>query len=300
MKRHSAIFALLALVIMVSTSLMPAEARSSNRSRYDHMLNLRLKEKWLLPPLQIPEGEASWILDFDRRLRPFSNGMIARNIEKVDLTFQGAPFGPDVLKSREQANALTQLGMLAAMGHFAVLNAGHGDVRSGAVAILNQLADVADHFKMGNLAGQYQRLANDVADPRFTGGPSPVVQRYDATVAALFDWVSSSYGVDGHWYFMNGTLWPGLYVLSLHDDRVNHEYYLSVMDDLFHSKPRLFPDIYTRSVMRDVITEPVWDNEYLGNVAWATLMHYCTGSNYYASPRQPHWDLQKNRTSMPH
>lgn len=299
MKRNSAILALLALVIMASTSLMPASARSSNHSQYDHMITLRFKEKWLLPPIQLRNGEVTWVLGFNRMLRPFSNGMLARNIEKVDLTFQGAPFGPDVLKTRDQANALTQLGMLAAMGHFAVLNASDAEVKTGAIQVINQLADIADHYKIGNLAAQYQRLANDVADPRFVGGSNPIVQRYDATVAALYDWVAWSYGVDGDWYFTNGTIWPGLYVLSLTCDRLHTEYYLSVLDDLFHSKPRLFPDVYARAVQRDVIADPTWDSQYFNNVAWATMMHYGTGSNYYASPRQPHWDINKNRIAVP-
>lgn len=289
MKRHSAIVALLALAMMAATSLMPAAAKGTAHSRYDHMITLRFKEKWLLPAVQLPESESAYILDFKRKLRPFSSGAIASDINKVDMTFQGAPFGPDVLKSSEQARALTELGVLATMGHYAVVNANNPNVRAGAVAILNQLADVADHFKLGNLASQYQRLANDVGDARFMGGPSPIVQRYDTTVSALYDWVAFSYGVDGHWFFTNGNCWAGLYVLASHGDQLHTDYYLSVLNDLYHSKPRLSPDGYTRSVLRDVSYDAQRDSVYLTNVSWATVMHYTSGSKYYANPRQPHF-----------
>src|SRR5258705_494200 len=81
-------------------------------------------------------------------------------------------------------------------------------------------------FKLGNLSAQYQRLATDIADPKFEGGPSPVALRYDATVNALFDWVAYSYGVDGHWYFMYGNVQGGLLALALGDDHLHTDYYL--------------------------------------------------------------------------
>lgn len=298
MKRYSAIIALMVWGLM-SIYMMPVQAASTSRTNYDHMVNLRFKEKWLLPPVQLSEGEATWVFDFNRRLRPFSSGQIARDINKADLTFLGSPFGPDVLKNRDQARALVQLGMLAQMGHFAVINSNNENVKAGAVSIINQLAEVADHFKIGNLASQYQRLATDVADPKFMGGPSPIVQRYDATVAALFDAVANSFGVDGHWYFMFGNDIAGLYVLSLHQDQLHSDYYESIANDLFHTKPVLFPDIYTRAILRDISSEPTRDSAYLAGVTAATMNHYLASSNYYVSPRRPHFDNYRNRVEIP-
>lgn len=299
MKRHSAVIALL-VVVMASYYISPAaQAKGTARSRYDHMITLRFKEKWLLPPVQLPSGESAWILDFDRKLRPFSNGQMAADIKKVDMQWQLAPFGPDVLKSRDQARALVELGILSSMGHFAVANAHDDNIRNGAVSIINQLGDIADHYKLGPLKSQYDRLATDVADPKFIGGPSPILGRYDATVAELYDFVAASFGIDGHWYFMFGNTLPGEYVLGLHGDQLHMQYFLEVQDDLFHSKPRLFPDYYTRATLRDFDMEPQRDSEYIANMSWATMNHFITGSNYYADPRNPHYDPEWNRIYLP-
>lgn len=298
MKRTSAVLALL-IAIMVGTCALPAQAQRATRSRYDHMLTLRMKEKWLLPPVTLANAVSRYVFDFDRKLRLFTNGQIVKNIEKVDFSFQPTPYAIDTLRNKDQASALTQLGMLAAMGHFAVLNARDEKVRAGAVIIMNELADIADHFKLGNLSSQYQRLATDVADPKFDGGPSPITARYDATVNALFDWVASSYGVDGHWFFMYGNVIGGMYALTTGGDQFHTQYYLSVLNDLYFSKPRFYPDFFARFTMTEMIHEPVRDTQFLSNETWAILNHYITGSNYYANPRYPHYDLEDHRYYYP-
>lgn len=283
-KRYSAILALLVLMA-ASTYLTPAQAALNIRSRYDHMLTLRMKEKWLLPSVQLPNANAAYVLDFDHRLRLFTNGTIVRNIEKVDFNLQGTPFAVDTLKNRDQARALVQLGMLATMGHFAILNANDDRIRVGAVQIMNELADISDHFKLGNLSSQYQRLATDVGDPRFAGGPSPIVARYDATVNALYDWVASSYGVDGHWFFMYGNAVAGLYALTAGGDRFNCAYNLSVLDDLYHSRPVHFDDPYATGTLAVIAHDDARDTELLCREAWASLEHFVNGNAFYANPR---------------
>lgn len=301
MKRLSTILGLLILVTAGTVSIAPVQASFPTRSDATHMRVLRTKEKWLLPSVQLPNDVAEHVLDFGRKLRMFTSGEIARDINKVEFNLQATPQAQavDALKNKNQASALVELGMLTSMGHFAVLNARNATIRAGAVSIINQLADVADHNKMGNLASQYQRLATDVGDPKFLGGPSPITARYDATVSSQYDWVATSYGVDGHWFFMYGNAIAGLYALSAGGDQFHSEYYLCVLHDLYHKKPSFYPDYLTRYTLTVLINEPARDSKFLAGETWSIIDHYVTGNNWYANPRSHHFDMNGHPTEVP-
>jgi hypothetical protein len=48
-----------------------------------------------------------------------------------------------------------------------------------------------------------------------------------------------------------------------------------------------------------MITEPDRDGAYIAGSAYATMMHYATGSNYYVNPRQPHFNNDWQRVQVP-
>jgi hypothetical protein len=289
---------MLALVVasVLTWMTLPARAAYEKHSNYDHLVHLRFKEKWLLPPVTLGNPFTADNMGYHQVLRPFTTipwtdyrtgkrvtANPARSIMAADLSFQPAPFGTDVLVKRDQANALVQLGMLSHMGHFAVLNANDEWVRPMAVDIVNQLADVADHFKLGTLQGTYQRIAAEVADPKFQGGPSPTVTRYDDTVRALYDIVANTYGVDGHWYFMLGGDIAGMLALTSGGDRFHTQYFLSVTDDLYHFRPMLRADSMTRRILLYLHWERPRDTAFIASQTWNLTNHYLLGYDQWTA-----------------
>jgi hypothetical protein len=259
---------------------------------YDEFVRLRFKEKWLLPPVALPTDSTGDILDLQRGLRPFTGGKVAGAVNSVDLQFQAAPFGTDVLINRDQARALTQLGMLATAGHFAIINSGNPQIKQSALDILNQLADISDHFKLGALRSQYQRLITEVGDARFQGGPGPSVDKYAATVASLYDYVANTYGIDGHWYFMFGNTMTGLYALSTSHDQLHSEYYLTVLNDLYHRRPSLRPDYLPMTGARWLHWETTVDSDFINATTWSAIQYYMLGETRWVNPytHQQHMD----------
>ena len=318
----------LLVLAMVLGSVMawvatPASAELVRHSNYDHFSKLRFKEKWLLPAVTLSNPYAARDLGFEWALRGFTtmtymdfstgnrvSGNPSKAIMAADLNFQPAPFGTDVLLKRDQANALIELGMLSHIGHFAVVNGGHEWVRPLAVNILNQLGEIADHFKLGNLKSQYERLAGEVADPRFSGGPSATVTRYDDTVRALYDYVANSYGVDGHWYFMYGGDMGGLLALTLGGDRLHTQYFLSVAHDLYNCRPTLRPDYVTRTTLAHIQDAHYSDSGFLAGQTWNVANHFVFGGvrwnpfpreqlHVRASPRAERHLRPRDRVQLP-
>ena len=280
-------------------SVAPAHAAPTHKEGYDCLVNLRFKEKTLLPPVALPNIYSAYVFDFDHKLRPFTGNQLSRAINGVDMAFQSSPFNVDVVPTQAQARALEQLGLLSHMGHFAIINAGNPNVKAGAVAIVNQLAEVSDHFKMGWLRSQYQRLATDIGDAGFKGGAGAVAARYDATVASLYDQVAASYGIDGHWHFMLGGAMAGLYATSAGGDHYHSEYFLVALDNLYHAVPATKLEGAAKVSHFRVFAGKPCDSDRLAAESFAFIQQLTQGRT---SSLNPHWCYKPlpewNRHSM--
>jgi len=274
----------LGLVAAILLALpMQASAEKIQKETYDSFLLLRFKEKWLLPPVSLRNDVTAYNLDTLRAIKPFTGGNVGRAINSVDLAFQAAPFGTDVMANQEQARALVQFGMLSHIGHFAVSNANDPDLKAAALDILGQLSEIADHFKMSWLRSQYQRLITDVSAPTFQGGMSSTLDKYDASVASLYDYVSNTYGPDGHWYFMYGGATAGLFALSAGGDQVNTEYFLAVLSNLYHRRPIYAPELVARVTLRN-LKSARYNDPYIAANTWNSVRFYLLGDEQYVNP----------------
>lgn len=292
MKAHRNLpFLGLLLAAMLFSLASAASARAVRTENYDQFVRLRWKEKTLLAPVVLPNTYSQDALDFHRHLAPFVGGNVARAINTVDLSFQAAPFGTDTMTSREQAKALVQLGMLSHMAHFALANAGDPVIKAAALDMLNQLSDIADHFKLGWLRSQYQRIITEASDARFKGGASPTVDKYAATVASLYDYVANTYGIDGHWYFMYGGDMVGVYVLGTGHDPYHMEYFLSVQDELFHERPSLRPDNVAGIANHNLVFLPEANGSKAAASALAAINYYMLGKTQHINPMRSYEPL---------
>jgi hypothetical protein len=269
---------------------VPAHADAIGKQNWEQFNIIRGGERQLLESETLPNSKTQYELDANRKLRPFESGHMVQLIEAAPMTFQPGPFSGDVLLRRDQAVALENWGALSHMTHFAIVNAANPNVKAGAVIMLGELAEVAGHFNLGELQAQYQRLATDVGDPNFNGGPSPLLAKYDATVRALYDLVSNSYGIDGHWYFEYGGTVASMFATAIGGDELSQHYYISVLDDLNHNRPYLKPDRKARRVGSWMAFERPEDTHFLAMQSW-DMLEDMWGHNVWHSAR-PHLDYQ--------
>lgn len=280
---------------LLAAGLMSAcpsvHALPTHHDRFENMLNLRMKEKELFAPVTLPNPFTAEAFDKEHKLRLFTSGSLARSINAGELALQASPYNVDVVPSQEQARALAQMGMLSHMTHFALINSNNANVKAGAVEMINQLADVADHHKLGWLRSQYQRLANDVADAGFKGGSGPLVTRYDATVTSLCDSVAASYGVDGHWYFMLGGCMSDLYATSAGGDAYHSAYIAAYIDALYHNKPTLRSKGATKASLCHTYFRETNNTHYLAAESLNFLHNFALNTSMSVNPRCEHKPL---------
>jgi hypothetical protein len=280
---------------LVAAGLLSASPAShalpTHHDRFENMLDLRMREKSLMSPVTLPNLCTADALDLGHKLRPFTNGSLARSINAGELSLTSSPYNVDVVPTQEQARALVQLGLLSHMGHFALINASNPTIKAGAVEMVNQLADVADHYKLGWLRSQYQRLASDVADAGFKGGPGSLVTRYDATATSLCDAVSASYGIDGHWHFMLGASMSDLFATAVGGDAYHSAYIMAYIDDLFHNKPTLRAKGAEKTSLCHSYYRESQSTHYLAAEAFAFIHNFTMNTSVSINPRCDHKPL---------
>ncbi|MHB2017140.1 MAG: hypothetical protein ACYCW6_09365, partial [Candidatus Xenobia bacterium] len=131
---------------------------------------------------------------------------------------------------------LFQLGALAHIGHYLLLNSNTTEIRPVAQNVAKELAAITAATKVNDITSAFSGATNYNNDK---GGYTDTVKKWDAGVARLDRYVAENYGDEGLWYYALGADSAGIWWLYQGEDQFSGPEYMSMMEMLSAHQPVL-------------------------------------------------------------
>jgi len=280
MSRSKLALAALTLVIAALASTSPLWAYHMDGKRhsitFEDMRRMRTLYSSLLPVHRLRHDSTAHYLHLRNTLKMLTTSdTSAFGINAGQVNFRKG-WHPKPYTTDYEDHALFQLGLLGGMGHFTMVNATTPEMRDYAVAIVKMLSKITGDTKLADLAPQFDQVAQGIGDPSFVGGPSKILDQYDALVIKLADSVEDVYLTDGFWYYTAGVTLAGTHSIPGHD-WFNAPYYRDMLCLLYNHYPTRDIPYTARYWMVHIIRsemqfhDPGQDPDEAQRVIWALM-----------------------------
>jgi len=232
--------ALFSVFLVAVAALSPIWGANLNQARrpitYQDAKEIRERYTTVFPHLRLQNIAAAHyqhLQDTYKTLAAAGTPLFGREAEKVNFRLG---WHPKPYSTPTENTAMFQLGVLAGMGHFGLVNANIPEMKENGLSMLRLIAKITDSTYLSDLSPEVNAIIQAVSDPTYNGGPTRTLDRYDALMAKIGDRVFGMYLKDGFWYYTAGSTLAGLHVVPGRD-WFNAPYFRDMLQLLYNHYP---------------------------------------------------------------
>jgi len=233
------------------------QERDRRPMTFDDMRTMRHLYSSLLPVARLRNDSTGHYLHFRNTLKMVTTSNWDEFGQQAGLVNFRKGWHPKPYSTHGEDNALFRLGVLVGLGHFTMVNSYSPEMKEYSQTILKMLSTICTNTRLADLAPQYDQIAQAVADPSYTGGPTKVLDQYDALAAHLADAIEDVYLKNGFWYYSAGVTLAGLHAIPGHD-WFNAPYFRDMLAELYNHYPQGDIPYTARYYMGRILRSETW------------------------------------------
>ena len=260
----------LALVFVCTVSLGSAWA-THRQDDFDNPVNenvihnityragekLMLRLKTMLPVARLRNESAAHYLHVKQTMKWASSLPITQFAMTAGSVNFRPGWHPKPYSTGAEDLGMFQLGLLAGYTHFAMVNANIPEMKEYAVAMLSEFDTITGSTMLTDMNGDVKSIAQSVSDPSYPGGPTKVLDQFDAWTQALAQRVFKMYYLDGLWYYTAGINLSGLSCVP-QTDSFNAPYFRDYLETLYNFEPSTGLPYAARYEMSNILRTHVY------------------------------------------